>query len=403
MKYDFMLIRYAELAIKGKNRKKFEQILEKNIRQALKPFDGAKTSRSFGRIFIELNGHEEEKIAEAIKPVYGIYSFSPAVRSESNEKAMQENALWMLNDAFGEQHGTFKVSVRRTDKTYPVSSQEMNHVIGGYLLRNLTDKSVDVHDPDVEVNVEIREDATYILCKRYEGMKGLPVGSSGKSLLMLSGGLDSPVAGIYALKKGVTLEAVHFHSPPYTNDRAKKKAEDLARVMTRYGGRIKLHTVSFTEIQKAIRQQIPDNYEITVTRRFMLRIAEKIAEETGAKAVVTGESLGQVASQTLESMHAINAVTAFPVLRPLLTAEKLDIVEDAKKFGTHDISTRPYDDCCTIFLPSESKTKPKPEKAARYESWLDIEQFVAEAVSAREIQIIDAKDSGINEEISELF
>lgn len=224
MNYDHILIRYAELAIKGKNRKKFEQTLEKNIREALKPFERAKTSRSFGRIFIELNGHQEGEIAEAIKPIYGIYSFSPAVRTKSNEKTMQENALWMLKDALGENGKTFKVSVRRTDKTYPTSSQEMNHIIGGYLLRNLAeDISVDVHAPDVEVQLEIREDATYILCKQYAGMKGLPVGTSGKSLLMLSGGLDSPVAGIYAFKKGVTLEAVHFHSPPYTNDRAKKR------------------------------------------------------------------------------------------------------------------------------------------------------------------------------------
>ncbi|WP_078579517.1 tRNA uracil 4-sulfurtransferase ThiI [Salipaludibacillus agaradhaerens] len=381
MKYDHILIRYAELSLKGKNRKQFEQKLERNIREVLKGFEAIKVKRSFGRMFVKLNGEEETAVCQKLQTVFGIHSLSPSIKIALSEKEISEGALWAAEDALPSGRGTFKVSVRRTNKDFPIGSQEMNKVIGGHILRNMNEISVDVHNPDVELKVEIRSEAAYISSKVLKGAGGLPVGTSGKVLLMLSGGIDSPVAGYLALKRGVTLEAIHFHSPPFTNERAKQKVEDLVKVLTQFGGTIKLHIVPFTDVQTLIHKQVPDNYEMTVTRRFMLRIAEKIAKVHHAKAIVNGESLGQVASQTLDSMYTINSVTNLPVLRPLITMDKLEVIEQARKIGTYDISILPYEDCCTIFLPAESKTKPDKDKAERYESFLNLEEIIDDAVN----------------------
>ncbi|PYZ93961.1 tRNA 4-thiouridine(8) synthase ThiI [Salipaludibacillus keqinensis] len=384
MNYEHILIRYAELSLKGKNRKFFEQKLQSNIREALKPFPAVKTSKSFGRMFVQLNGEDEEKVSDRLKNVFGIHSFSPAVKVPLEKEAICEGALWAAKDALPEGNRTFKVSVRRTNKDFPIGSQEMNQIVGGHVLRNMNHLSVDLHHPDVHLKVEIRQEAAYITCKVIKASGGLPVGTSGKVMLMLSGGIDSPVAGYLALKRGVTIEAVHFHSPPFTNERAKQKVEDLVKVLTKFGGNMNLHIVPFTDVQTAIHKQVPDNYEMTVMRRFMLRITEKLAEINQAKGIVNGESLGQVASQTLESMYAINEVTSIPVLRPLITMDKLEVIDVARAIGTYDISILPYEDCCTIFLPSESKTKPNHLKAQRYESFLDIEKMVDQTVERME-------------------
>lgn len=389
MNYEHILIRYAELSLKGKNRKKFESKLEQNIKQALITFPNVKTSRSFGRMFVELYGEDEKAVSEKLKGVFGIYSFSPALKLPVAESDIVDGALWAMKDALPSGSGSFKVTVRRVNKDFPIGSQDMNKIVGGHILRNMQDLTVNVHQPDVEVKVEIRQEAAYITCKASRGAGGLPVGTSGKVILMLSGGIDSPVAGYLALKRGVTLEAIHFHSPPYTNDRARQKVEDIAKVLTEYGGNIKLHIVPFTDIQTKIHKQIPDNYEMTVTRRFMLRIASVLAEERKAKGIVNGESLGQVASQTLESMHTINEVTNLPILRPLITMDKLEVIDYAKAIGTYDLSILPYEDCCTIFLPAESKTRPTREKSARYEHWLAIDNMVQEAIEG--ITTIDLK------------
>ncbi|MCR6111655.1 tRNA 4-thiouridine(8) synthase ThiI [Bacillus sp. A301a_S52] len=381
MRYDHILIRYAELSLKGKNRKQFEQKLERNIREVLKSFEAIKIKRSFGRMFVKLNGEEERAVCQKLQTVFGIHSLSPSIKVALSEEEISEGALWAAEDALPTGKGTFKVSVRRTNKDFPTGSQEMNKVIGGHILRHMDDISVDVHNPDVELKVEIRSEAAYISSKILKGAGGLPVGTSGKVMLMLSGGIDSPVAGYLALKRGVTLEAIHFHSPPFTNERAKQKVEDLVKVLTQFGGTIKLHIVPFTDVQTLIHKQVPDNYEMTVTRRFMLRIAEKIANVQHAKAIVNGESLGQVASQTLDSMYTINSVTNLPVLRPLITMDKLEVIEQARKIGTYDISILPYEDCCTIFLPAESKTKPDKDKAERYESFLNLEEIIDDAVN----------------------
>lgn len=380
MKYEMILIRYAEMAIKGKNRKHFEKQLDLNIKRMLQHHPGAKTTRTFGRMYITLNEEPLDEITAILKDIFGISSFSPVVKTGLTEAAIAEAALQVTKDSLNDKEGTFKVSVRRINKKFPVGSQDMNQRISKAVLQNMENLSVDVHRPDVELKVEIREEAAYISGEVIRGAGGLPVGTGGKALLLLSGGIDSPVAGYMAMKRGVTLEAIHFHSPPYTNERALEKVEDLTNILTRFGGKIKLHVVPFTEAQLAIHQQIPDNCEITVLRRFMLRIAEETAERNNLKALITGESLGQVASQTLESMYTINSVTSMPVLRPLITMDKMEVIEVAEKIGTYETSILPYEDCCTIFLPADPKTRPNEKKVSFYESFMEIEEYVNKAV-----------------------
>ncbi|WP_088033005.1 tRNA uracil 4-sulfurtransferase ThiI [Evansella clarkii] len=402
MNYNHILIRYAELALKGKNRKEFEKKLQDNLKRALKKFPETKVIRSFGRMFIELNGADEEAVSSRLKDIFGIHSFSPALKLELDQERIDEGALWAIKDALPEERGTFKVSVKRANKTFPKRSQELNYHIGSHILRNTKELTVDVHNPDVEVKVEIRDEACYIMCKTRKGAGGLPVGTAGKVMLMLSGGIDSPVAGYLALKRGVELEAIHFHSPPFTNERARQKVEDLARVLTRFGGRIKLHIVPFTAAQQEIHKKVPDNYEMTIMRRFMLRIAEAAAEKNGALALVNGESLGQVASQTLHSMHTINEVTNLPILRPLVTMDKLEVIEIARNIGTYELSILPYEDCCTIFLPPQTKTRPSIRKAAAYEQAIDVDKYVSKAVEGIETVIIK-HDTNIEKEFEDLF
>lgn len=380
MTYELILIRYAEMGIKGKNRKHFESRLEKNLRQLLKAYPKAKTIRTFGRMYIELNGEPLEEIRPLLKQIFGISSFSPVIKTELQEQKIYDASLQVTKESLQGKAGAFKVSAKRVNKDFPVGSQEMNQKISKYVLNSIEELSVDVHRPDVELVVEIRSDAAYISGEVIRGAGGLPVGTAGRGLLLLSGGIDSPAAGYLAMKRGVKLEAIHFHSPPYTNERALQKVEDLTNILTRFGGSIKLHIVPFTKAQLAIHQQIPDNCEITVMRRFMLRIAEAWAEQNDIKALINGESLGQVASQTLESMYTINSVTSMPVLRPLVTMDKQEVIDLAKKIGTYETSILPYEDCCTIFLPADPKTRPNKEKIAYYESFLDMEYYVEDAV-----------------------
>ena len=380
MNYNHIVIRYAELALKGKNRSQFERRLQENIKIALKPFPNVKIERTYGRMFVQLNGEDHELIAEKLSKIFGIHSFSIAVKVENTLEKIQDGALRAITEIL-EGNKTFKVSAKRANKGFPIDSQKLNYEVGGYVLENTEGRlTVDVHNPDIEIKVEVREVATYISCGVYKGSGGLPVGTGGKVVLMLSGGIDSPVAGYLAMKRGVKIEAIHFHSPPYTNERAKQKVIDLTKVLTEYGGKIKLHVVPFTKIQMEIHKVVPGNYTMTIMRRMMLRISERIAEQQKAFAITTGESLGQVASQTLHSMHTINEVTNMPVLRPLVTMDKLEVIDIAQKIGTFDLSILPYEDCCTIFLPPETSTKPLRDKAHKYEEKLDIEALIEEAV-----------------------
>ncbi|WP_456266609.1 MULTISPECIES: tRNA uracil 4-sulfurtransferase ThiI [unclassified Bacillus (in: firmicutes)] len=401
MKYDHILVRFGEISTKGKNRKKFIEKLRQHIRFVLKDFEALKLASDRDRITIMLNGEDPEPISEQLKSVFGIQSFSLAVKCETNLDAIKEAALTAVKEVY-EQGNTFKVSTKRSYKQFELDSNEMNREIGGHVLRNTENLTVNVKQPDVHLRIEIREQATYITFKDVKGAGGLPVGSSGRAMLMLSGGFDSPVAGYQAMKRGIEIEAVHFFSPPYTSERAKQKVIDLAECLAAYGGKVKLHIVPFTKIQELIHKQVPENYTMTSTRRMMLKIADKIREKRDALAIITGESLGQVASQTLESMYAINHVTNTPIIRPLIAVDKNDIIDEARRIGTYDTSIQPFEDCCTIFTPPSPKTKPKLEKVERYESFADFEPMLDEAVEQIET-IIVTNEKKAADEFSDLF
>lgn len=388
MQYDHILIRYGELGLKGKNKNLFIAQLQANIEHILKPFPDVKVKKSYGRMFIELNGQDFAPIVEKCQKVFGIYSMSLALKVDNNEEAIKEAALQLIKKEKNAK--TFKVSVRRANKRFPIRSQEMNKVLGGHILKNTTGLTVNVHEPDVEIKVEIREKATYIYSGIIPGAKGLPVGTGGRTLLLLSGGIDSPVAGYLMMKRGVKLDMIHFHSPPFTSERAKQKVLDLTEVLTNYGGEITVHLVPFTKLQQKIFMEIPERYAMTVMRRIMLTIAERVANELGILSLTTGESLGQVASQTMASMNVINEVTNLPVIRPLVALDKEEIIAIAKTIGTYEISIQPYEDCCTIFVPSSPVTNPTRKKVNALESKVDFSQEIDEAIAGIDTVTLDS-------------
>lgn len=399
MNYDAILIRYGELALKGRNRDQFEDTLLRNIKSTLRPFDKAKVKRKHGRMYVELNGENVADITERLQRVFGITSLSPIIEVEGNEEAIKAGAGRIIS-SLSPRPRTFRVETKRADKRYPHPSMEVSRRVGGYLLKNNSDLSVDLHNPDAVVSIEIRQEGTFISCERLPGAGGLPVGSSGKVMLLLSGGIDSPVAGWKMLKRGVTLEAIHFHSYPFTSERALQKVRDLAQKLALWGGPIHLHVVSFTEIQTQIRQHCPEAYGITIMRRFMMRIAEQLAQKSGALALATGESLGQVASQTLESMNTIGSVIRIPILRPLISTDKTEIVQAAREIDTYDLSILPYEDCCTIFTPKNPVTRPRIELAEKYEQNLDVVDLVQKALEQTTVEVITTKSS---EAVIDLF
>ena len=371
--------------------------LQKNLEYQLKHFKDVRVKRTQGRMFVLLNGHDPEPIIEKCQNTFGIYSLSLAIRVENELEDIKEAALYALTSSKHAQ--TFKVSVRRTNKSFPIGSQEMNHVLGSYLLQHTEDYKVDVHHPDVEINAEIREHATFITSNVIKGAGGLPVGTSGKTLLMLSGGIDSPVAGYLAMKRGVELEAIHFHSPPFTSERAKQKVLDLAQKLAKYSKKIKVHIVPFTKIQQTIFQKMPERYGMTIMRRIMMRVSEQVCKKESILSITTGESLGQVASQTMDSMNTINEVTNYPIIRPLVTMDKDEIIDISKTIDTFNISIRPYEDCCTIFVPKAPQTKPKRERVNYYESKFDYEELIQEAIDG--IEIIKVSDQKKEEDAFE--
>ncbi|GLO66861.1 thiamine biosynthesis protein ThiI [Oceanobacillus sp. E9] len=382
MNYDHILIRYGEMALKGKNIKQFIIKLQENIHQKIKHFEGVKVIRTQGRMFVLLNGNEPEPIIEKLKNVFGIHSLSLAIRVENSEEQIKEGALYALKKE--EKAKTFKVTVKRITKDFPIPSQQMNQILGGHLLTNTDGITVNVHEPDVEVRVEIRKEATYITSGSIRCRGGLPVGTSGKSLLLLSGGIDSPVAGFLAMKRGVQLEAIHFHSPPFTSERAKQKVLDLTQTLTKYGKSIKVHIVPFTKLQQEIFREMPNDYAMTIMRRMMFRISERICEQEEILSLTSGENLGQVASQTMQSMHTINEVTNYPIIRPLIAMDKQEVIEISQEIGTYETSIQPYEDCCTIFVPKSPKTKPKREKVNYYESHHDFTPTMEETIKGIE-------------------
>ncbi|MBD8068985.1 tRNA uracil 4-sulfurtransferase ThiI [Bacillus sp. PS06] len=400
MQYDHILIRFGEISTKGRNRKRFIDKLKRNIQNKLTDYPQIKIETTRDRIFIVLNGENHEEISARLTKVFGIHSFSLAVKTESDIDAIKAAALFAFTELDYEGK-TFKVSARRSDKLFPFDTNQINYQVGSHILTNVDELVVDVHNPMINVRVEVRKEASYITCKDIIGAGGLPVGTSGKSMLMLSGGLDSPVAGYLAMKRGVELEAVHFYSPPYTNERSKQKVVDLSEVLTQFGPDINLHIVPFTEIQEVIQKQVPENYSLISTRRMMLRITDEIRNRRTGLAITTGESLGQVASQTMESMYAINDVTSTPMLRPCISMDKTEIIDIARKIDTYDISIRPYEDCCTIFSPAAPKTRPKREKVEYYESFIDFNELINRAVENTEVVKIGKSTS--KSELEELF
>ncbi|WP_181349871.1 tRNA uracil 4-sulfurtransferase ThiI [Thalassobacillus sp. CUG 92003] len=400
MNFEHIMIRYGEMALKKKNRNQFERRLHHNIIEKLKPYPNTHVKKTRDRMYVLLNGEPEDEVMKSLQEVFGIHSLSFAVKTDKTEELIKEAALFAFQA--DDTAKTFKVSAKRTDKQFPVHSQDLNQHLGGYILAHTEGVRVDVHNPDVELKVEVRHDAAYVTSKDYPGAGGLPVGTTGKSLLLLSGGIDSPVAGYLTMKRGVEIEAVHFHSPPYTSERAKQKVLDLAKAMTRYGNRVKVHVVPFTKVQQKIHREMPEGYSMTIMRRMMMRISESLANNREILSLTTGESLGQVASQTMESMHAINDVTNYPIIRPLVSMDKLDIIDLSKKIGTYDISIRPFEDCCTVFLPSAPKTRPTREKAASYEAHADFTDDLQEAL--RQTETIEFKSGDtINKEFEDLL
>lgn len=400
MEYDHILIRYGEMALKGRNVKKFIVKLQENIQHKLRSFPNVKVQRTQGRMFVLLNGQNPEPIIAICKDIFGIQSISLAIKVDNNVEAIKNASIYALIKS--KDAKTFKVTVKRIDKNFPARSQDLNQILGAHLLSNMNGIQVDVHQPDVEIKVEIRSEATYVTSSIIHGAGGLPVGTSGKSLLLLSGGIDSPVAGFLAMKRGVELEAIHFHSPPFTSDRAKQKVLDLANQLTNYGKSINVNIVPFTRLQQEVFKNMPDGYAMTIMRRMMLRIGEAVCQKENILSMTTGESLGQVASQTMESMHAINEVTNYPIIRPLIAMDKNDIIRISRSIHTYDISIRPYEDCCTIFVPKSPKTKPKREKVNYFETQMDYKELIDEAVAGIEvIKLTDQKDS--KNEFSDIF
>lgn len=384
MKTNQILVRYGELSTKGKNRSSFIGRLRDNVRQTFSDLETFRVKAERDRMFIYLDDEAEmEQVLERLPRVFGIQSFSPVTQAELSLEAMQKAAMQVMAklDTEGK---SFKVSVKRPHKAFPHEKPEIVRAVGSHVLRNYPGLSVQMKDPDIDLKIEVREEGAFMMAETIQGAGGLPVGAGGKALLMLSGGIDSPVAGYHMLKRGVRLELIHFFSPPFTNDRAKEKVFDLAEKLSGFGSSVNLHIIPFTKLQQEVHKQVPDNITMTSTRRMMMRVADLVLEDTKCQAIVTGESLGQVASQTLESLNAINAVTHTPVLRPLIAMDKLDIIETAQKIDTYDISIRPFEDCCTIFTPANPKTKPKLEKVEYYENFVSFEELIQEAAAERE-------------------
>ncbi|SFB17630.1 MULTISPECIES: tRNA uracil 4-sulfurtransferase ThiI [unclassified Bacillus (in: firmicutes)] len=390
MNYDRILIRYGEISTKGRNRNRFIEKLRKSVSTALEDFSKIKIEANRDRMYILLNGEDGESMIPHLKEIFGIQSFSPAVKVEKDVEKMKEAALALFKKVYKEGQ-TFKISAKRADRTFPLDTDEINHTFGAHLLKNTEGLKVKVKNPDINLQIEIREEAAYLSCETIMGAGGLPAASSSKAMLMLSGGIDSPVAGYFAMKRGLEIEAVHFFSPPYTSERAKQKVIDLTEKLAEISGLVKLHIVPFTALQELVQKQVPENYTMTTTRRLMLRVTDELRKKNNGLAIITGESLGQVASQTLESMYAINEVTNTPILRPLITMDKPDIMKIAKEIGTLDISNQPFEDCCTIFVPAAPKTKPKREKVNRFESFVDFDSLIEKAVEETTVLTIKRK------------
>ena len=407
MKYDHILVRYGELTLKGTNRKRFTNVLKENVIQSLRSLEGTRVKCERDRMFISL--FEEANVNEVMNrltKIFGIKSISPVFKTTQNLEDIKQLCVSLAKDfANGD---TFKIDVKRVDKSFSLDTYQLQRELGGVILKSVDHLKVDVKRPTHNIKVEVRKEGVYIYTKVIDGAGGLPTGTGGKTLLQLSGGIDSPVAGMEMMKRGVKIEAIHFHSPPFTSEKAKDKVIELTRILSERVGPIKLHIVPFTALQKQINKSVHPRYTMTSTRRMMLRVTDIILERIGANAIVNGENLGQVASQTLKSMYAINDVTSTPILRPLISLDKEDIIKKAKEIGTFEVSIQPYEDCCTIFTPKNPVTEPDFDKVIKYESVFNFDDLVQEAADNVETIEINKdykteKDKHTDALIDELF
>lgn len=375
-----IMIKYGELSTKKDNIKVFIEKLSNNITKKLKNYD-IKIQKNKVRMFIDIKNYDEDKIVNLLKEVFGIHSIVICYKVDKNLESIESESLNLLKN---ENFKTFKVETNRADKNFKYNSMEVSKFVGARILKNIDNVKVDVHNPDILLHVEIRSECTYIYTKEIPGLCGYPTGIQGKGLLMLSGGIDSPVAGYLASKRGIDIDAIYFEAPPHTSNDAKNKVITLAKELSKYGNNINLYVIPFTKLQEAIYKNMDPTYMITILRRMMYRISEKVAKKTKSKIIINGESIGQVASQTLTSMYVINNVTNMPVIRPVACLDKLEIIEIAKKINTYETSILPYEDCCTIFVPKHPVINPNLEKCIYNESLIDYESMIEECVNNME-------------------
>ena len=391
-----IIIKYGELSTKKDNINFFISTLKDNIKSSLSGLN-ANITYDKGRMFIESSEDNYESIMSKLKKTFGIHEINIAYELENNDfENIKASLIELIKDV---EFTTFKVESKRSDKTYPVNSMEMSRILGGVVLKNKDGVKVDVHNPETIINVEVRFKHAYIYFEKERGLGGYPVGALGKGMLMLSGGIDSPVAGYLALKRGVRIEGVYFESPPHTSEAAKNKVISLAKQLADYSGYVKLHVINFTKIQETILKECPHEYLITIMRRMMYRISERLARRSNCKVLVNGESIGQVASQTLTSMYAINSAIKMPVIRPVACLDKLDIIDIAKKIETYEISIQPFEDCCTIFVPDHPVINPDEALCIEYENLFDYESLIKEAIDTEEIVKVENKISEVHNNI----
>lgn len=388
--YNVLIVKYGEIGVKGKNRYIFENKLIKNIKNMLKPIGTFKVYKEYGRIYVDLEDYEYEEVIEEVKKVFGIVGVCPGVRAEKDYDKLKELALKMLEEKIEEGAKSFKVESRRGEKTFRLTSQEMSLDIGGYLVSQVKDRiKVDVRNPEIKIKCELRESHIMVYSDTVPGYGGLPLGTNGKAMSLLSGGIDSPVATWMVAKRGMEIEAIHFHSYPFTSEKSQEKVRDLAKILSKYCGRIKLHKVNIVEIQKAIGLNCREEETTIISRRFMMRIAQRVAEKRFCDALVTGESIGQVASQTIQGLTCTNASVTLPVFRPLIAMDKSDIVSLAEKIGTFETSIIPEEDCCSVFSPKKPVTKPRLERIEKSETELDVEKLIQDAIDNIEVEDIE--------------
>ncbi|MBL1228874.1 tRNA 4-thiouridine(8) synthase ThiI [Enterococcus sp. BWB1-3] len=404
MNYSEIMVRYGELSTKGKNRKSFIMQLAQNVKRVLADFPEVKIHADRDRMHLLLNGEDSSLILPKLEKVFGIQTFSPSIRVEKSVPALKEMVKEIIKEVY--QPGqTFKITSKRSDHSFELDSNELNRELGGAAFEVFPDIQVQMKQPDINIRVEIRREGAYFSYETIRGAGGLPVGTSGRGMLMLSGGIDSPVAGYLSMKRGVEIEAVHFASPPYTSEQALQKAKDLAAKLAPYSGNVQFIEVPFTEIQEEIKRVVPEGYLMTVTRRLMLRMTDAIRDMRNGLVIINGESLGQVASQTLQSMVAINDVTNTPIIRPVVSMDKTEIIELAEKIDTFELAIQPFEDCCTIFAPPQPKTRPKLEKAQAYEARLDVTGLMERSLANLKVSEItaDSRDRQEQDDFSDLL